>query len=205
MEPDNELWVEFARSMEPIVRLTARLVAPIVSQPGRQVKILDIAAGSGMFGITMARQNPAAQVFAVDWSKVLEVAAANAVREDVRERYHLLPGSAFDVDLGTGYDLVVIPNFLHHFDPTSNVLLLKKVRAAMNPGGRVATIEFVPNEDRVSPPIAAAFSLTMLANTRHGDAYTFREFDRMFREAGFSESTIQDLAPAPHRLILTRF
>ena len=82
------------------------------------------------------------------------------------------------MDFGTGYDLVLIANFLHHFDPPTNVKFLKKVRAAMKPEGKVATAEFVPNEDRVSPPQSAAFSLVMLASTEHGDAYTFREFDQ---------------------------
>jgi hypothetical protein len=80
---------------------------------------------------------------------------------------------------------------------------LKRVRAALAPGGRVATIEFVPNDDRVSPPIAASFSMVMLGNTEDGDAYTFGEFDGMFREAGFGESHIQPLPPSPLSLILT--
>ena len=55
-------------------------------------------------------------------------------------------------------------------------------------GGRAVTLEFVPNEDRISPPDAAGFSLMMLAATPSGDAYTFSELDRMLRNAGFSRS-----------------
>jgi hypothetical protein len=75
----------------------------------------------------------------------------------------------------------------------------------MKPGGQVATVEFVPNEDRVTPPQAAGFSMMMLGATPGGDAYTFAELDGMFREAGFGESTMQDLAPAPQRLLLTKY
>ena len=81
--------------------------------------------------------------------------------------------------------------------------MLKKIHASINPGGRVATVEFVPNDDRVTPPSAAAFSMMMLASTPAGDAYTFREFDQMFREAGFGASTIQNLEMSPEQLILT--
>jgi len=65
----------------------------------------------------------------------------------------------------------------------------------------VATVEFVPNDDRISPPMAASFSLMMLGSTEGGDAYTFKELDAMFRDAGFGESTAQELGP--ETLILT--
>jgi 2-polyprenyl-3-methyl-5-hydroxy-6-metoxy-1,4-benzoquinol methylase len=139
----------------------------------------------------------------VDWKNVLEVATENAARAGVQDRFHTISGSAFDVDFGNGYDVVLIPNFLHHFNRSTNASLLKKIRSAMNPNGLLATLEFVPNDDRFSPPIAAAFSMIMLARTEHGDAYTFRELDQMFREAGFGKSRMQDLEPSPQRLILT--
>jgi SAM-dependent methyltransferase len=134
---------------------------------------------------------------------VLELSTEHARQAGVGERYHTIPGSAFDVDFGTGYDLILLPNFLHHFDHATNVKLLKKVRAALKPGGRVATVEFVPNEDRISPPMAAAFSMMMLGSTEGGDAFTFKELDAMLRDAGFGESTAQPLGP--QTLILTKY
>ena len=201
--PDNPFWVEFARSMAPIAGMVARAVAPIVCEPGQPMKVLDIAAGHGLYGITLARHNPAAEVVAVDWKTVLEVALENARNAGVANRYRTIPGSAFEVDLGTGYDLVLVPNFLHHFDVPTNVAFLKKLRAALKPGARVATVEFVPNDDRVTPPAAASFSFMMLGGTDGGDAYTFREYDRMFQDAGFGESRLESLAPTPQQLIVT--
>jgi SAM-dependent methyltransferase len=203
LEPDDPIWVEFARSMAPMVAMQAKMIAPLVTVPGRAAQVLDIAAGHGLFGIEIARHNPAAQIVAVDWATVLDVARENAVAAGVAGRYRTIPGSAFDVDFGSGFDLVLLPNFLHHFDPATNVRLLRRVRAAMTPSGRVATVEFVPNPDRISPPGTAAFSLTMLGSTPEGDAYTFAELDRMFREAGFGESRLHVLEPTPQQLILT--
>jgi hypothetical protein len=107
--------------------------------------------------------------------------------------------------MGAGYDVVLLPNIMHQFDVPTNVALLKKVHAAMKPDGQVATIEFAPNEDRVTPPQAAGFAMMMLGSTPGGDAYTFAELDGMFREAGFGESTMQDLTPSPQRLLLTKY
>ena len=203
VEPDNPVWVEFAQSMAPMMAATAGPLAAIALTGLRgPVAVLDIAAGHGLFGIEVAKRNPEARIVAVDWAAVLEVALANARRAGVQDRYQTKPGSAFEVDYGGPYDLVLLTNFLHHFDPPTCVGLLRKVRAALKPGGRVATLEFVPNEDRVSPPMAAAFSLTMLATTTAGDAYTLSELDRMYRSAGFGDITAQPVPTGPHTVVM---
>jgi len=113
-----------------------------------------------------------------------------------------LPGSAFEVEYGGPYDIVLLTNFLHHFDPPTNVGLLKKVHAALKPGGRAAALEFVPNEDRVTPPMAASFSMMMLASTHSGDAYTYRELEAMYRGAGFDEVTAHPVPSGPHTVVV---
>ena len=99
---------------------------------------------------------------------MLQVAKRNAEKAGVQDRYELLPGSAFDVPYGGAYDAVLLTNFLHHFDHPANVSLLKKVHTALKPGGVAATLEFVPNDDRVSPPQSASFALTMLGINTFG-------------------------------------
>jgi hypothetical protein len=121
----------------------------------------------------------------------------------VSERYRTLPGSAFEADLGAGYDIVLVPNFLHHFDWATCVRFLRRTHAALIPGGRVITVEFVPNEDRVSPPPAAAFSLMMLGTTPSGDAYSFAELEHMCREAGFCRSELHPLPPSMQHAVVS--
>jgi ubiquinone/menaquinone biosynthesis C-methylase UbiE len=205
MGPENPVWVEFARYMAPMSALGASALAHVIATPGTAQKVLDIAAGPGAYGIEIARLNPQAQIYGQDWKNVLEVSVESARAAGVADRYHTIPGSAFEAELGTGYDLVLLPNFLHHFDHPTNVTLLKRVRAALKPGGRVATVEFVPNEDRVTPPMPAAFSMMMLGSTPGGDAYTFKELAAMFADAGFGRSTYQELPPSPQSLILTEY
>jgi hypothetical protein len=108
------------------------------------------------------------------------------------------------VDIGSGYDLVLIPNFLHHFDVQTNEKLLRKLYAALLPGGRVATLEFVPNDDRVSPPMPATFALIMLADTPAGDAYTRAELESMMRNAGFTANVFHPMPPSPHSVLISR-
>ncbi len=138
----------------------------------------------------------------LDWAPVLRVALENAKKAGVADRYDMLPGSAFEVDYKGPYDAVLLTNFLHHFDKPTCVGLLKKVRTALKPGGRAATLEFVPNEDRVSPPTPAAFAMTMLATTASGDAYTFSELRAMYEEAGFTGVTAHPIPMSPHTVVM---
>jgi SAM-dependent methyltransferase len=203
VEPENPAWVEFAHSMAPMMAPMAAPLGSIVLEGKKgPVSVLDIAAGHGLFGIEVAKQNPEARVVAVDWAAVLEVARANARKAGVQDRYETRAGSAFEVDFGGPYDLVLLTNFLHHFDPPTCVGLLKKVHASLKPRGRVAALEFVPNEDRVSPPMAASFSLTMLATTTSGDAYTFRELEAMYRSAGFADISGHPIPTGPHTVVV---
>lgn len=198
------MWVEFARSMAPMMMMASQGLAEIVlGNERRSLKVLDIAAGHGLFGIAVLRDNPKAEVTAVDWKSVLEVAQENSKKFGVADRYKTLAGSIFDVDIGTGYDLILVPNFLHHFDAPTNEQLLKKLHRALKPGGRVATLEFVPNEDRVSPAMPAAFALIMLAETPAGDAFTRSELENMFNRAGFSRHEFHTMPPSPHSVLVS--
>jgi ubiquinone/menaquinone biosynthesis C-methylase UbiE len=204
VEPDNPVWVEFAHSMAPMMApVAAPLGQAVLRWRSGPMRVLDIAAGHGLFGIEIARQNPEAAIVAQDWARVLDVAHENARRAGVADRYRGLPGSAFDVEYGGPYDAILITNFLHHFDEPTCVGLLKKVRASLEPGGIAATLEFMPNEDRVSPPMPAAFALTMLASTAAGEAYTFADLERMHREAGFA-SVEPPVGMGPHSVVIGR-
>lgn len=203
MSPEHPVWEEFARGMASLQRPAAENVVRVAGVEGMErCKVLDIAASHGVFGIAIARHNPRAEVYALDWANVLPFARANAEAEGVADRFHEIPGSAFDVDFGTGYDLVLLMNFFHHFDKETCERLMRKVHAALGEGGRAVTQEFVPNEDRVSPPVAATFPLVMLGTTEAGDAYTFSEYERMFANAGFSRSELRE-SPPPSQLIVS--
>jgi hypothetical protein len=72
--------------------------------------------------------------------------------------------------------------------------------AALNAG---ITVDFVPNEDRVSLPTAASFSLVILAATDAGDAYTLLEYEKMFRNAGFGKTTLHQFPEMPQQVLVS--
>lgn len=203
--PEHPVWVRFARAMASLMRMPARAVVELVEVDATApLRVLDVAAGHGMFGLAFAVAYPRAEVTALDWPAVLEVARENARAAGVDGRFHTLAGSAFETPLGGPYDLVLLPNFLHHFDPATCEGFLATVGRALAPGGRVVAVEFVPDEGRVTPPHVAMFGLVMLCTTPAGDAYTFAELEAMFRRAGFPRSLLRVPGPAGPQVIISQ-
>ena len=196
LEGDNPLWVEYARIMAPIMKPSAQFIADLAMKDisnDKPFRVLDVAASHGLFGIGIAERHPKAEVVALDWAAVLDVASENAKKAGVADRFTRLPGNSFDVDFGEGYDVVLLANFLHLFDVATCTDFLRKVYRSLNHGGRAVTLEFVPNEDRVSPPDQAAFALNMLVMTTSGDAYTFKQLESMAADAGFARSELHPM------------
>ncbi len=201
---NNPIWVPFARAMGPLMRLPAQLLAGLIDgDRSRPLRVLDVAAGHGLFGLAVAEQFPKAHVTALDWPAVLAVAAENAKQAGMADRHALRPGSAFDTDWGGPYDIVLLTNFFHHFDVPTCTQLAKKAHAALAPGGRALTAEFIPEPDRVTPPETAGFALVMLATTARGDAYTFAEYNAIFTAAGFARSEFHPLPPTSQQAVVS--
>ncbi len=198
---DNPIWVDFAKGMVPLAMPSAMLIGQLAATT-EPIKVLDIAAGHGMFGIMVAKSSPAAEIHALDWANVLGVAKTNAEHLGVADRWHAINGSAFTMDYGTGYDVVLVTNFIHHFDFATNVALLQRVRAALKPGGKVVIVEMAVNDDRITPPLAAMFAMTMLTTTPSGDAFSKRELEAMCTDAGFTMVEHHDVPPSPSTVTL---
>ncbi len=205
VEPDWEGWVEFARSMTPMMGPAADQIATLALErkPG-PIKVLDIAAGHGLFGISIAKTNPAAQITALDWEKVLVVAQENAELFGVQDQLQFLSGDAKEIDYGEDFDVVLLTNFIHHFDAEECIHILKKVKQCLKLDGIAINLEFVPNEDRISPPSPAAFSFVMLGTTRAGDAYTFDELKNFSEAAGFSKNEIIALEKSVQSVVISQ-
>jgi hypothetical protein len=202
LAPGHPVWVEFAQAMAPMMRTPAQAIAEIAGDGVH--KALDLACGHGLFGIAVGMKSPRARIFGLDWEPVLAVAQRNAEAAGLGERYSTIAGSALDVDLGAGYDLVLAVNFFQILSPEECESLIAKIFSCLVPGGRVITFGFIPNEDRVSPPSQAMFALSMLATTPGGDAYPFSVYSRMFGGAGFTRNDLIEIGPGQRVVVSYR-
>ena len=155
--------------------------------------------GAGTWLRHSRRRFPECRITGLDWGAVVAVARENAIAAGMADRYDTIAGSAFEVAWGKSYDLVLLPNFLRHFDTESCTAILRRAHAALSSGGRVAIVEWVPNEDRISPPVPALFTMTMLLTTPGGTTYTVLELAAILANAGFESPKVTPLLPTRRR------
>lgn len=203
--PDHASWTVYARAVAPMMARSAALLAELVTrQEGSVGRILDIAAGPGQNGIALARRLPEAEVTAVDWPSVLEIAQENARSAGIGDRWRPLPGSALEAELGGPYDVILVARFLPLLGPRPRETLLRRLHAALAPRGRLVALQVVLNDDRVSPPFAAMMNFNMLATTPSGQVPTAGEIEAALRAAGFGHLEWHDLPPSDERAVVGR-
>ncbi|MBI2193643.1 MAG: class I SAM-dependent methyltransferase [Planctomycetes bacterium] len=150
------------------------------------MQVLDIAAGSGVWGLHVALQNPRAQVDALDFPEILEITREFYRRYKIADRLHLLPGDLRQVPLEKkAYDLILLGHICHSEGMAWTRKLIRRCGRATRPGGQVVIAEFLPNETRTSPPLPLLFALNMLVNTAEGDVFSFGEYRTWLVASGY--------------------
>ncbi|HET6251624.1 MAG TPA: methyltransferase [Tepidisphaeraceae bacterium] len=181
-----EFFAEFVESIAPLSAPAANMLADhLISATTAPATVLDLAAGSGVWGIAMAKKSPQVSVTAVDWAGVIPVTRRMAQKHGVVDRFKFVEGDLKDADFGTGHTLATLGQILHSEGESRSRALLKKVFAALKPGGTIAIAEFIPDDDRRGPIMPVMFAVNMLVNTDEGDTYTYPEMTGWLREAGF--------------------
>lgn len=183
----EEFFAQFVESLFPLSCAAATALGGHlgIGKTRAPISVLDIGAGSGVWGISLAKLSPKVRIHAVDWPRVLRVTQRIAATHGVADRLTTAAGDFFEADFGTGHRLATIGHILHSEGRERSRRLLKKTHDALAPGGTVAIQEFVPNDDRNGPPGPLIFAVNMLVNTDAGDTFTFKEMSGWLRQAGF--------------------
>ncbi|MCC7496103.1 MAG: methyltransferase domain-containing protein [Bryobacterales bacterium] len=188
----------FALSYAPARVLAADLD---LNRRNTEVRVLDVAAGSGVWGIALAESCPRVTVTAVDWEGVLRTTRKTVDQRGLGNRFRYVAGDIATADFGHGHAVATLGHILHSEGRERSRKLIRRVFEALEPGGVIAISEFVPNAERTGPAIPLLFAVNMLINTTAGDVYTFEEMRGWLTEAGF-RNVRQLEAPAPSPLIL---
>jgi 2-polyprenyl-3-methyl-5-hydroxy-6-metoxy-1,4-benzoquinol methylase len=193
-------FAEFVSDIFNMSYPSARLLAEHLSLGKCQspIKVLDVAAGSGVWGIALAQSSTNVHVTAVDWPGVLPLTRQHAEKFGVSSRFDYLSGDILEVEYPTGFDVATLGHILHSDGEKRSRELLKKMYGALKPGGTIAIAEFTPNTERTGPPHTLIFAVNMLVNTEHGNTYPFVEVAGWLKDAGFIEAReIPCSGPAP--------
>jgi hypothetical protein len=196
-------FAEFVEDLFPMgwavaVGLAAHLKVAEAKQP---ISVLDLAAGSGVWSIALAKASPQVRVTVVDWPAVVPVTKKVTAREGVADRYTFVAGDLDSASFGTGHQIATLGHILHSEGVERSRALLRKTAAAMAPGGTIAVAEFLVNADRRGPLGGLIFAVNMLVNTDQGDTFSFDEIAGWLGEAGFTNPRLLE-GPGMSPLIL---
>lgn len=198
--PGSEFFAEFVNDILPMSYQVAQELAAHLnlSAATSPVSVLDLAAGSGVWGIALAQSSGQVRVTAVDWSGVLPVTRKTVARFGVIDRFSFSEGDLQQADFGAGHNVATLGHILHSEGAARSKALLKKTFNALAPGGTIAIAEFLVNADRTGPVGGLIFGVNMLVNTDTGDTFSFEEISEWLREAGFVDArTINTHGPSP--------
>ncbi|MGH8906394.1 MAG: methyltransferase [Egibacteraceae bacterium] len=204
--PGYEYWEDFACFATAVAEPTAEVAADVLAPwaKGRAtLDVLDVACGHGVYGYTLAAQNPQARVWSLDWPNVLAVTEQHAERMGVRDRAHFIAGDMFQTPLGGPYDLVLITNVTHHFSERRVTELLTRLGTVVKPDGRLVIVGFtVGDEPPGRDPAPYLFSVLMLVWTHQGESHSVAAYNRALTTAGFSEATVYP-TDLPFRILIS--
>ncbi len=201
--PGSDFFQRFVDDIFPLSYPAAQTLSRHLSTNGSAapVRVLDLAAGSGVWGIAQAQGSEKVSVTAVDWPDVIPITRKTVGKFGLTERYAFIAGDLLQVDFGTGHTVATLGHILHSEGRDRSRELLKKTFQALAPGGIIAIAEFLVNADRTGPLNGLFFALNMLVNTDSGDTYSFEEISGWLTDAGFTDSRTLD-SPGPSPLIL---
>jgi SAM-dependent methyltransferase len=167
----------------------------------QQLRVIDLAAGSGIWGIALTQKSSQLSVTAVDWPGMIPTTKRITEKFGVRDRFDFIEGDLSEANFGSGYDIATLGHILHSEGEERSRQLLKKTFRALKSGGTIAIAEWLVNDERTKPLPSLMFSVQMLVNTEKGGTFSFNEIKQWLEDAGFKR--VRKLrAPGPSPLIL---
>jgi ubiquinone/menaquinone biosynthesis C-methylase UbiE len=203
--PEHSFWETFARSSPGIATPASHALAEALApwaESRETLDVLDIACGSGLFGLTIAERFQHVQLTLLDWPNVLAITRGTVEQKGLLDRTSFVEGDVFGVPLGGPYDLVVASHIFHHFSEERCLELLRRLSSALKPGGRLAINEFSADAPVSEEPFPRLFSIIMLVWTQAGEAYPVETYRRWLEATGFSPPEVHQSPGMPSRFLI---
>src|SRR5438132_1751826 len=196
--PGTEFFSELVENIIPMSYGSAQALAEHLklAHATNQVRVLDLASGSGIWGIVLAQKSPQVQVTAVDWAGMIPTTKRITKKFGVGKRFDFVEGDLLEADFGKGHDVATLGHILRSAGQQRSRHLLKKTFDALKSGGTIAIGEWLVNDERTEPLPSLMFAVQMLVNTEKGDTFSFNEIKRWLEGAGFKNVRTLD-APGP--------
>jgi len=153
--------------------------------PGPSPAVLDIGAGSGVWGAAFGHTWPDSRVGFFDRSRVLAQARANVTRLGLTERCWFRAADLSRDSFGDGVaDVLILGQVIHTQPADSLPALLQRCRQALKPGGILVIADTVLDPSGITPVDHVYFAVKEMVSTG-GLVLNEQECRQLLRSAGF--------------------
>ncbi len=176
-------WAMHQRSLQSAKQVAAQVNLKNVNS------LLDVGGGPGTYALEFLKKNPRLRAGVWDREPALEVAKtiAKPLRHGKRLSYY--PGDLFKSAVPGKFDVMWVSNVLHIFSPGENKTLFRKLKRALNPGGRILIQDTFlmdkPGFDKVETNL---FAVTMLLYTPTGNTYSAKDVQQWLNTCGLKKT-----------------
>ncbi|MEU7853260.1 methyltransferase [Nonomuraea sp. NPDC049141] len=153
--------------------------------------LVDVAGGRGHILATVLHAHPDMRGILYDLDHVADGARELLAAEGLADRSEAVAGDFF-ASVPAGADAYLLASVLHNWDDGDAVRILRNVRRAMNPGGRVLVLEVaLPDDD--APHLGKDLDLRMLAIFNGALERSREEYATLFQQADLELTEVIEL------------
>ncbi len=178
----------------------AAVLAKRIDMTGRE-RLLDVGGGTGAFSIMMAKRHPQVRATVLDFPNVAKLGESFVADEGLSERIAFLPGNALNVDWPGGQDAVLMSYLCSGVPGRAIPELMRRAFAALAPGGLLIVHDFMVDDDRSGPPLAALWALQHMVFTPRAASLTGARISAEMAKAGFADPQVANLIPGMTKVV----
>ena len=154
--------------------------------------LTDVGGSAGLLSLMVAKHQPHMSCTTFDLPPVEPIAKETIQQFQLADRVKTQSGDFF-ADAFPKADIVAMGNILHDWDEEKKIMLMKKAYDALPDGGAFIAIEGIIDDERKQNVFGMMMSLNMLIETGTGFDYTFADFNRWAKTAGFKSTSLLPL------------
>lgn len=170
----------FNRAMTSLSALSTKAVIEAYDFTGINT-LIDIAGGHGRLLTDILEANPSTRGVLFDMPQVIEGARENVAKTKAADRVEFVAGDFFE-SVPAGGDAYIMKHIIHDWDDERALTILRNIKRAMNPGGRVLLVESVI-ADGNNQDFSKLMDIEMLVSPG-GKERTAAEYEDLFARAG---------------------
>lgn len=179
-ERNKEAAEIFNRAMSSFSNVATKAVVEAYDFSGINT-LVDIAGGYGRFLTGVLEANPSMRGVLFDLPRVIEGAREAVANTGLSDRFEFVSGDFF-ASVPSGGDAYIMKHIIHDWDDERALAILRNIKQAMNPGGRVLLVEAVI-ADGNGQDFGKLLDIEMLVSPG-GKERTAAEYEELFSRAG---------------------